>query len=110
MTKIAAGGTAEVCGAGRDDQPLQNGNWRAFWTQQHGDNITYELIPAPTDADQGNDDDDDDLSRPARLREGPLLHGGSHAEGAASPRGVGGGTRATKLALGQAGVWGRQRG
>ena len=74
-TKTAAGGTAEVCGAGRDDQPLQNGNWRAFWTQRHGDNITYELIPAPTDADQGNDNDDD-LSRPARLREGPLLHGG----------------------------------
>ena len=25
--------------------PLQNG-WRAFWTQQHGDNITWELLPA----------------------------------------------------------------
>ena len=27
-------------------QPLRlNGKWRAFWTQQHGDNVTYELIP-----------------------------------------------------------------
>jgi hypothetical protein len=21
-----------------------NSNWRAFWTQQHGDNVTYELV------------------------------------------------------------------
>ncbi len=24
-----------------------NGAWRAFWTQQHGDNVTWELIAAP---------------------------------------------------------------
>jgi hypothetical protein len=25
---------------------LFRGPWRAFWTQQHGDNVTYELVPA----------------------------------------------------------------
>ena len=28
-------------------RPFTNGKWRAFWTQQHGDNITWELIAAP---------------------------------------------------------------
>jgi len=23
------------------------GEWRLFWTQQHGDNVTYEIVPAP---------------------------------------------------------------
>ena len=33
---------------GRIPAPFQdNGRWRAFWTQQHGDNITYELVPSP---------------------------------------------------------------
>jgi hypothetical protein len=22
----------------------EDGDWRAFWTQQHGDNVTYELL------------------------------------------------------------------
>lgn len=32
------------------------GGWRAFWTQQHGDNVTYELIPTPKSSifDLGN--------------------------------------------------------
>jgi len=30
----------------------ENGEWRAFWTQQHGDNVTYELIAAPELADR----------------------------------------------------------
>ena len=35
-----------------------NGRWRAFWTQQHGDNVTYELIAAPKGSvlDQQGDD------------------------------------------------------
>src|SRR5262249_40008414 len=32
--------------------------WRAFWTQQHGDNPTYELIAAPK-AHEGSDENDD---------------------------------------------------
>jgi hypothetical protein len=28
-------------------RPFKGGKWRAFWTQQHGDNPTYELIPSP---------------------------------------------------------------
>ena len=35
-------------------RPFRDG-WRVFYTQQHGDNITYEIIRAP-----GGDDDDDD--------------------------------------------------
>jgi hypothetical protein len=31
----------ELFGAGRN-----RGRWRAFWTQQHGDNYTWELLPA----------------------------------------------------------------
>jgi hypothetical protein len=39
-----------------------HGGWRAFWTQQHGDNPTYELIPAPKGGgqDSGGDDDNGD--------------------------------------------------
>ncbi len=29
--------------------PFRKG-WRVFWTQQHGDNVTYEIIPDPTSA------------------------------------------------------------
>ena len=37
----------DVLGA-KIPQPFKpNGRWRAFWTQQHGDNTTYELIAAP---------------------------------------------------------------
>ena len=32
--------------------PFSDG-WRAFWTQQHGDNVTWELTPAAT-ARNGN--------------------------------------------------------
>jgi len=36
----------------------KNDDWRAFWTQQHGDNVTYELIALPdaTDSDDEHDD------------------------------------------------------
>ena len=39
-----------------------NGQWRVFWTQQHGDNPTYELIPAPNGGNdqQGGDGGSDD--------------------------------------------------
>jgi hypothetical protein len=33
------------------------GSWRAFWTQQHGENPTYELIAAPTGDDSHGRDD-----------------------------------------------------
>jgi hypothetical protein len=23
------------------------GKWRVFWTKQHGDNVTYEIVKAP---------------------------------------------------------------
>jgi hypothetical protein len=47
-------GTDGVLGA-KVPQPFKsNGRWRAFWTQQHGDNITWELIAAPRGA--GSDD------------------------------------------------------
>ena len=34
------------CSAPRCPTPFSNG-WRMFWTQQHGDNNTYEVSPAP---------------------------------------------------------------
>jgi hypothetical protein len=37
-----------------------DGHWRAFWTQQHGDNPTYELIAAPKSQQSGNDDSQGD--------------------------------------------------
>jgi hypothetical protein len=30
----------------RAPRPWENKGWRVFWTQQHGDNFTYEIIPA----------------------------------------------------------------
>jgi hypothetical protein len=35
-------------------QPFHEG-WRVFWTQQHGDNVTWEILPAP----DGRRHDDD---------------------------------------------------
>jgi hypothetical protein len=37
----------------------ENGKWRAFWTQQHGDNVTYELIAATAGSDSHGDGGDD---------------------------------------------------
>ena len=34
-----------VLGA-KTPHPL-NSTWRTFWTQQHGDNVTWEVIPDP---------------------------------------------------------------
>jgi secreted PhoX family phosphatase len=31
-------------------------HWRVFWTQQHGDNITWELIAAPKSGGENDDD------------------------------------------------------
>ena len=42
--------------------PFQEG-WRVFWTQQHGDNVTYEVIPNPTSSPyskQGSDEQEHD--------------------------------------------------
>ena len=32
-----------VLGA-KDPHPFHDG-WRIFWTQQHGDNMTWEIVP-----------------------------------------------------------------
>jgi hypothetical protein len=34
----------------------KNDNWRAFWTQQHGDNVTYELFAVSDAIDSENGD------------------------------------------------------
>ena len=34
--------------------------WRMFWTQQHGDNITWEVTPVKHGDHGDNDDDHDD--------------------------------------------------
>ena len=36
-------------------RPFQNG-WRIFYTRQHGDNVTFEVIPNPTTANVGKHD------------------------------------------------------
>jgi len=45
----------------RNPRPFRDG-WRVFYTQQHGDNVTYEIIPAKQmhlhDHHQWRDDDD----------------------------------------------------
>jgi hypothetical protein len=41
--------------------PFQNG-WRWFWTQQHGDNVTYEVIPSPRFSGLGGEGDENDDS------------------------------------------------
>lgn len=38
--------------------PFHDG-WRVFYTQQHGDNVTYEILPARADHDRRDDDRDD---------------------------------------------------
>jgi hypothetical protein len=46
----------------KNPHPFRNG-WRVFYTQQHGDNITYEIIPArqlhPSSRHEWNDHDAD---------------------------------------------------
>jgi hypothetical protein len=38
-------------------RPFSQG-WRVFWTQQHGDNVTWELFPAAgVDVSPGHSDD-----------------------------------------------------
>jgi hypothetical protein len=36
------------------------GGWRVFYTQQHGDNVTYEILRANGGSDQDDDDNDND--------------------------------------------------
>jgi hypothetical protein len=42
-------GTRGILGAKipKPFQQIGTSTWRAFWTQQHGDNVTWELIAAP---------------------------------------------------------------
>jgi hypothetical protein len=39
-------------------KPFRDGKWRAFWTQQHGDNNTFELIPTNANRSSGYDEND----------------------------------------------------
>ena len=39
-------------------EPFEDG-WRVFYTEQHGDNITYEIIPAPRHGQHDDCDGDD---------------------------------------------------
>ncbi len=39
-------------------RPFQDG-WRVFYTQQHGDNVTWEIIRAKASRHDDDDDDDD---------------------------------------------------
>jgi len=47
--------SAGLLGA-KDPRPFRDG-WRVFWTQQHGDNTTFEVIANPT-SDRGDDHGD----------------------------------------------------
>jgi hypothetical protein len=38
-------------------RPFRDG-WRVFYTQQHGDNVTYEIVRNPGSGDERDDDDD----------------------------------------------------
>ncbi len=40
-------GTKEPKFLNGNSGPGENSRWRFFWTQQHGDNVTYEVLPAP---------------------------------------------------------------
>ena len=40
-------------------RPFKGGKWRAFWTQQHGDNPTYELIASPKGSSSSHGGGDD---------------------------------------------------
>src|SRR5262249_17850875 len=45
----------------QEPTPFKHG-WRVFYTQQHGDNVTWEILSANNsgDGDDDHDDDDDD--------------------------------------------------
>ena len=49
--------TAGILGA-KIPAPFHNG-WRWFWTQQHGDNVTWEVLAARTGASAGQDEQGD---------------------------------------------------
>jgi len=55
-------GDASVGGilGAKNPHPFEDG-WRVFYTQQHGDNVTYEILPTvdPGHGNHGHDDDDD---------------------------------------------------
>ena len=84
--------TDGILGAKEPKLFATNGAWRAFWTQQHGDNFTWELIG--TDAErrwltEGSGDDRDEAAsqRPAGdRRAGDRLQAwsGPHAAQASS--------------------------
>ena len=40
-------------------RPFRDG-WRVFYTQQHGDNLTYEIVRAPSAGDEARHGDRDD--------------------------------------------------
>jgi hypothetical protein len=42
---------------------LMSGEWRTFWTQQHGDNVTWELHTAADANSQGSDRHDGNIDR-----------------------------------------------
>jgi Alkaline phosphatase PhoX len=48
-----------ILGAKKPKPFNKDGKWRAFWTQQHGDNVTYELVRSDADRTAGYDDNDD---------------------------------------------------
>ena len=47
-----------ILGAKKPKPFNKDGKWRAFWTQQHGDNVTYELVRSDADRSAGFDGDD----------------------------------------------------
>jgi hypothetical protein len=49
-----AAGPSGLLGA-KVPQPFHDG-WRVFWTQQHGDNTTFEVIANPTSHHEGHED------------------------------------------------------
>jgi len=54
-------GVGGLLGA-KKPRPFKDG-WRVFYTGQHGDNITWEIIRAPKRDNDKDDDDDDDGGR-----------------------------------------------
>ena len=49
-----------ILGAKKPEPFQKDGRWRAFWTQQHGDNTTFELVRSDADRTAGPDGHDDD--------------------------------------------------
>ena len=47
-----------ILGAKKPKPFNKDGKWRAFWTQQHGDNVTCELVRSDADRTGGYDDGD----------------------------------------------------